>query len=134
MKKSLLLLCLLAVMSSAAASDVLKVKVISADRHRSVGFATLKVEYPDTIVDLRTDRKGKLKFSPSSFPLTVTVSAPGMTDATFGLMSMPEKGMTLELYPDPSAPAPVMKRRVDWSSAWPRRLSSTYIVRTPAPR
>lgn len=121
-------------MSSASASDVLKVKVVTADRHRPVSFASLKVEYPDDIVDLQADRKGKLKFSPSSFPLTVTVSAPGMTDAVFGLISMPDKGLTLELSPDPSAPAPLVKRRVDWSSDRPRRLRSVYIVRTPVPR
>ncbi len=113
------------------AKDNLKVKVVSADNRTPIAFVDLSVEYADTIINYKGNRKGKLSFTPSSFPLTVTAHATGMESATFGLMSMPSKTMTIELEPDPSTRTADPKRRVHWSTATPRRLRSSYIVRTP---
>ncbi len=129
MKQSLLLLCLLAASLSMTAKDNLKIKFVNADDLSPVEYVDLTVEYPDTIINYSSDRKGKVAFVPSSFPLTITVKAKGMNDGVFGLMSMPSKRLTLELTPDPSVPRVSGRRRADWSSATPRRLRSTYTVR-----
>ena len=132
MRQSLLLLFIFAAILSAAAKDNLKVRCVSEGDNRPVAFAVLTVEYPDTIVTYHADRKGKASFSPSSYPLTVTARAEGMFDSTVGLMSRPGKALVVQLAPDPSRPRPSVSRRVDWSTDRPRRLGSTYIVRTPA--
>ena len=132
MRHKLLLLCVAGAFLTAAAKDIMKVRVISDADRRPVAFTSLAVEYPDTIMTHLTDRKGKLKFTPRSFPLTVTAHAEGMLDATYGLMSMPDGTVTIEIAPNPAATRPPRKRRVDWSSDRPPRLSSTYVVRTPA--
>ena len=131
MRLSLLLLCVAAAFSMAVAKDVMKVRVVSDADRRPVAYADLTVEYPDTVISHRADRKGKLSFSPRTFPLTMTARGAGMLDATYGIMSMPDGTVTLEVAPDPAVPRGAARRRVDWSSDRPRRLSSTYVVRTP---
>ena len=130
MRKSLLLFVVLGVFCSAAAKDNLKVKVVGSNDLRPVEYVDITVEYPDTVVSMKTDRKGRLSFTPSSFPLTVTARAYGMLDGIFGLMSMPSEPLRIEMDPDPAVSRPAGKRRVDWSTATPRRLSSTYVVLT----
>ena len=130
MRKSLLLIALLTALVSFA-KDNIKVKVISASNHAPIAFAKLAVEYPDTIVNFEADRKGRLSFTPSLFPLTITASSEGMYDATYGFMSMPSKTLKIEMDPDPSVSKAAVKSRVVWSSDRPKRFRSTYIVRTP---
>ena len=130
MRNSLLLLCLLVAALTAAAKGNLKVKCINESDNRPVAFVNLTVEYPDGIVNYQTDRKGKVSFTPSSYPLTVAARAEGMYEAVVGLMSAPSGTLTIELAPDPTKPVTASRRRVDWSTDRPRRLSSTYIVRT----
>ena len=105
-------------------------KVVREGDSKGVGYARVAVEYPDTIINYEADRKGRFSFEPSSFPLTITARAEGMSDATYGFMSMPPKTVKVEMEFDPSVPRVLPKRRVDWSSDWPRRLRSTYIERT----
>ncbi len=111
------------------AKDNIKVKVISEDTRKPVSYADIQVEYADTIINYKSDRKGKLSFTPSSFPLTVTAHAEGMERVTFAYMAMPSKSLKIEMTPDPSAPRVRPKLRVDWSTATPRRLRSTFVVR-----
>ncbi len=134
MKTSLLLACFLGLCLSAQADDFVKGRVRSEADKKPVAMASLTVEYPDTIVSYEADRKGRFKFRPLSFPFTVAVKGEGMAQAMFGLMSMPDKGLLFELAPDPNAPAsPIRRRKPDWASNMPRRLSSTYIVRSSIP-
>ena len=130
MRKSLLLFCLLCAFCSAGAKDNLKIKVVGTNDLRPVECVDITVEYPDTVVSMKSDRKGRLSFRPLSFPLTLTARAYGMLDGVFGLMSMPSETLRIEMDPDPAVSRPVVKRRVDWSTATPRRLSSTYVVRS----
>ncbi|MDE6785619.1 MAG: hypothetical protein K2J46_01085 [Muribaculaceae bacterium] len=129
MRQSLLLIILLTALFSAA-KDNIKVKVINGGNRSPIAFAKLAVEYPDTIVNFEADRKGRLSFTPSLFPLTITARSEGMYDATYGFMSMPKKTLKIVMDPDPTVNIAVDKRRVDWSSERPKRFPSTYIVRT----
>ncbi len=131
MRNSLLLACILAATFSATAKDNLKGKVVCEADGRPVANAILSVEYPDTIVSYEADRKGRFKFEPSSYPLTIAARGEGMTESVIGLMSKPDSKLVIELAPDPSAATkPASKRKPDWSTAMRRRLSSTYIVRS----
>ncbi|MDE6480865.1 MAG: hypothetical protein K2L45_11430 [Muribaculaceae bacterium] len=129
MKKIFLALAFVLICGSFSAKK-LNGKVVREGDSKGVGYARLAVEYPDTIINYEADRKGRFSFEPSSFPLTITARAEGMTDATYGFMSMPPKTVKLEIEYDPTVSRVSPRRRVDWSSDWPRRLRSTYIVRT----
>lgn len=128
MNKILLALAFVLICCSSSAKKI-SGKVVSEDDAKGVGYASLAVEYPDTILNYEADRKGRFSFEPSSFPLTITARAEGMIESAYGFMSMPTKAIKVEMSPDPSLPRGLAKRRVDWSSAWPRRLRSTYTVR-----
>ncbi len=131
MRNSLLLTCLIAAAFSATAKDTLKGKVVCEADHRPVAYATLTVEYPDTLISYEADSKGRFKFDPSSYPLTIAARGEGMMESVIGLMSKPDSKLVIELAPDPSAVSkPASKRKPDWSTAMPRRLTSTYIVRS----
>ena len=108
----------------------LKLRVVNESDRRPVAFASLSVEYPDTIICYEVDRKGRLSFMPASFPLTVTARASGMLDSTIGLMSMPDEKVVIGIAPDPDAVPEAPRRRPDWSTAMQRRLRSTYTVRS----
>lgn len=130
MRNSLLLMCIIAALS-ASAKDTLKGKVISESDSRPVAFAALVVEYPDTIVSYESDRKGRFKFAPLSYPLTITAKGKGMVESVIGLMSRPDSKLVIELAPDSSGtPNHVPVRKPDWSTAMTRRLTSKYIVRS----
>ena len=62
MRKSLLLFFLLGVFCSAAAKGNLKIKVVGSNDSRPMEYVDITVEYPDTIVSMKTDRKGRLSF------------------------------------------------------------------------
>ena len=132
MRKSLLLLSLLGAFIHASAEDKIKVKVVSSDTNSPIALADISVEYPDTIVNYKSNKRGKLSFIPASFPLTITAQAEGMESVTFGYFSMPSKMLKIEMPADPSAIRVEGSRRVDWASNTPPRLRSTYIVRHPA--
>ena len=128
------LLVILIVMAAGLVSNAerMKGKVVRNTDRKPVGHAILQVEYVDTIISYEADRKGRFSIEPLSFPITVTVRGSGMLDATLGLMSMPDSGLTVELTPDGNGGKASARRKPDWTSASKRRLSSTYIVRTPA--
>ncbi len=99
--------------------------------HRPVANAILSVEYPDTIVSYEADSKGRFKFEPLSYPLTIAARGEGMVESVIGLMSKPDSKLVIELAPDPTAVSHQShKRKPDWSTAMPRRLTSTYTVRS----
>ena len=121
----------MAVSFTMAAKDLVKGRIVNEVDGSPVAYASITVEYPDTIVNYEADRKGRFRFEPMSFPFTVAAKGNGMSEAVYGVMSMPSKGLVLEVAPDPaarvtSAPA----RKPDWSTAMTRRLSSKFIVRS----
>ncbi|MDE6561206.1 MAG: hypothetical protein K2K75_07490 [Muribaculaceae bacterium] len=134
MRNSLLLACLLAASFSVAAKDI-KGRIVSEVDRKPVAYASISVEYPDTIVRYDADRKGRFRFEPMSFPFTVTIKGEGMSEAVYGLMSMPDKGLVLEVTPDPAAAiSAAPARKPDWSTAMTRRLTSKFIVRSSSPK
>ncbi|MDE6547912.1 MAG: carboxypeptidase-like regulatory domain-containing protein [Muribaculaceae bacterium] len=131
MRNSLLLACLLAACFSVAAKDTIKGRIVNEVDRKPVAYASITVEYPDTIVRYEADRKGRFRFEPMSFPFTVAAKGEGMSEAVYGLMSMPSKGLVLQLAPDPSAAvSSAPARKPDWSTAMTRRLTSKFIVRS----
>ena len=67
-----------------------------------VPFASISVEYVDTIVSSKTDGMGLLDFTPRSFPLTVTASGDGMQASTYGIMEQPEGPLTILMTREPA--------------------------------
>ena len=70
-----------------------------------IPFASISVEYADTIVYSKTDETGLLDFTPRSFPFTLTASGEGMLDSTYGIMEQPEGPLTILMAPKDSSPA-----------------------------
>lgn len=66
-----------------------------------VPFASISVEYADTIITQSTDEKGLLDFTPLSFPLTLTAKCEGMQDAIYGLYEHPEEPLTILMTREP---------------------------------
>lgn len=67
-----------------------------------VPFASITVEYVDSIVKSTTDEMGLLDFTPLSFPLTVTAAGEGMIDSTYALMSHPEEPLVILMAREPA--------------------------------
>lgn len=67
-----------------------------------VPFASISMEYADTIVCSTTDEMGLLDFTPRSFPLTLTANCEGMQEATYGIMEQPEGPLTILMTREPA--------------------------------
>ena len=70
-----------------------------------IPFASISVEYADTIVYSKTDETGLLDFTPRSFPFTLTASGEGMLESTYGIMEQPEGPLTILMAPKDPHPA-----------------------------
>lgn len=131
MKRLLTLVILLGACFGMHAKPI-KGKVVSDADHSPVANATLQVEYVDTIITYEADKKGRFSIDPLSFPVTITTRGVGMLDGIIGLMSMPDSNLVIELTPDGSGMHAAASRHPYLSGVLYRRLSSTFIVRTPA--
>lgn len=67
-----------------------------------VPFASITVEYVDSVVNCSTDAMGLLDFTPLSFPLTVTATGEGMKECSYALMSHPEEPLFILMTRDPA--------------------------------
>ncbi|MDE5871854.1 MAG: hypothetical protein K2H22_07925 [Muribaculaceae bacterium] len=112
MRKNLLILTMAAVAFGAGAQDpepepdidfdfvlpsnpAIKLCAIEESTENPVPFASISVEYADTIITQSTDEMGVLDFTPRSFPLTLTAKCEGMQDVTYGLYEHPEEPLTI---------------------------------------
>ena len=67
-----------------------------------VPFATISVEYTDTVIKQTTDEKGLLDFTPLEFPLTLTASGEGMMEASYGIFEQPEGPLKIIMTREPA--------------------------------
>lgn len=117
MRKNLLILAIVAVAFGAGAQEpepeldfdfilpsipVIQICAIEENTENPVPFASISVEYADTIITQSTDEKGLLDFTPRSFPLTLTAKCEGMQDVTYGLYEHPEEPLTILMAREPA--------------------------------
>lgn len=108
MRHILLIMAFAASISSAYAQDneadfeyavaelpVIQLCAVEENTQVPVPFASISVEYVDTIVNASTDAMGLLDFTPRSFPFTLTASGEGMIKVTYGIMEQPEGPLTI---------------------------------------
>lgn len=81
---------------------VIQLCAVEEGSQEPVPFASISVEYVDTIVSSKTDGMGLLDFTPRSFPLTVTARGEGMQATTYGIMEQPEGPLTILLTREPA--------------------------------
>lgn len=74
---------------------VIQLCAVEENTQAPVPFASISVEYVDTIVNASTDAMGLLDFTPRSFPFTLTASGEGMIKSTYGIMEQPEGPLTI---------------------------------------
>ncbi len=113
MRKNLLILAIGAAAFGAGAQEpefefampelpVIQLCAVEEGSQDPVPFASISVEYADTIVASTTDRMGLLDFTPRSFPLTLTASSEGMQQATYGIMEQPEGPLMILMTREPA--------------------------------
>ncbi|MDE7095892.1 MAG: hypothetical protein K2O47_00175 [Muribaculaceae bacterium] len=106
MRHILLTLTIAAIVSGATAQDadfeyataelpVIQLCAVEEKTQDPVPFATITIEYADTIIGNITDGMGLLDFTPRSFPLTLTAIREGMTETTYGITDPPEGPLTI---------------------------------------
>ena len=81
---------------------VIQVCAVEESTQDPVPFATISVEYADTIVSSTTDEMGLLDFTPRSFPLTLTANGEGMKEVSYGIMEQPEGPLTILMTREPA--------------------------------
>lgn len=67
-----------------------------------VPFASISVEYADTIISSTTDEKGILDFTPLSFPLTLTANSEGMKETIYGVFEQPDEPLIILMAREPA--------------------------------
>ncbi len=76
---------------------VIQLCAVEVNTQQPVPFASISVEYADTIVTSSTDAMGLLDFTPRSFPFTLTASCEGMIKTTYGILEQPEGPLTISM-------------------------------------
>ena len=113
MRQNLLILMAVAAASGAGAQDpefefvlpappVIQICAVEETTQDPVPFASISVEYADTIVTSTTDDKGTLDFTPLSFPLTLTANCEGMLETTYGIMEQPDEPLLILMTREPA--------------------------------
>ncbi len=67
-----------------------------------VPFASIAVEYADTIISSTTDEKGILDFTPLSYPLTLTANGEGMKETIYGIFEQPDEPLIILMAREPA--------------------------------
>ena len=80
-------------------ANELTIKVIEKDSFESVPFATIVVEYSDTITGGMADNEGIYSFTPHSIPLNLKVSGFGLKEQAIRFTSIPDNLVTVALTP-----------------------------------
>lgn len=81
---------------------VMRVFTVEESTQDPIPYASITVEYVDSIVKCSTDEMGYIEFIPLSFPLTLTVSGEGMKESSYALMSQPEEQLVIPLTREPA--------------------------------
>lgn len=115
MRQNLLILTIMATAFSAGAQEaepefefaipelpVIQLCAVEEMSQDPVPFASISVEYTDTIVGSTTDGMGLLDFTPRSFPFTLTASGEGMMECSYAIMEQPEGPLTILMTREPA--------------------------------
>lgn len=81
---------------------VFQLSAVEASTQLPVPYASITVEYADSIMNCTTDSIGFLDFTPLSFPLTVTANAEGMLEATTAFMRHPKEPIVILMAREPA--------------------------------
>ena len=81
---------------------VIQVCAVEETTQDPVPYASISVEYADTIVNSITDENGLLDFTPLSFPLTLTANCEGMLETTYGIFEQPDEPLTILMTREPA--------------------------------
>lgn len=82
-----------------AYSKELSLKVIERESGDPIPFATIVVEYRDTVTGGMADTDGIFLFFPRSLPLNLKVSGFGMKESSISISTMPDSLVTVALAP-----------------------------------
>ncbi len=81
---------------------VIQLCAVEENTQDPVPFASISVEYVDTIIASTCDGMGLLDFTPRSFPFTLTASGEGMMESTYAIMEQPEGPLTILMSREPA--------------------------------
>lgn len=96
MRKTFMILSILLSFLSAYSKN-LSLKIIERESGEPVPFATIVVEYGDTITGGMADTSGVFSFIPRSLPLNLKVSGFGMKENGMGISTIPDSVITVAL-------------------------------------
>ncbi len=125
MRHDLLILSVLAAASSARAQEVgaefdfvlpepavIQLCAVEEETQKPIPFVAIEVEYADTIVNVSTDDKGLLDFTPLSFPLMLTANSEGMMEASYGIFEQPDGPLTILMTREPAKEEELAQREL----------------------
>ncbi len=81
---------------------VIQICAVEEETQNPVPFVAIELEYADTIVNVSTDEKGLLDFTPLSFPLTLTATSEGMMETSYGVFEQPDGPLTILMTREPA--------------------------------
>ena len=84
---------------SAQHSKEMLIKVIEKESFEPISFATIVVEYVDTIIGGMADTDGIYSFVPQSLPLNLKVSGFGMKESIMKISTLSDSIVTVALSP-----------------------------------
>ena len=84
------------------APPVIQICAVEESTQDPVPYVSISMEYADTIVNVSTDEKGLLDFTPLSFPLTLTANCDGMMETTYGIFEQPDEPLTILMTREPA--------------------------------
>lgn len=99
MKRTVTAIATIIAVWSIAIAQTIKVGVIDKTTSEPIPFATVVVEYGDTITGGMADTDGIFSFVPRSLPLNLKVSGFGMKENSMNISTMPDSLVTVELAP-----------------------------------
>lgn len=99
MKRTITAIATIIAVWSIAMAQTIKVGVIDTTTSEPIPFATIVVEYGDTITGGMADADGIYSFVPRSLPLNLKVSGFGMKENSISISTMPDSLVTVELAP-----------------------------------
>ncbi|MDO4180722.1 MAG: outer membrane beta-barrel family protein [Bacteroidales bacterium] len=82
-----------------ARAEEIRGTVTDAESNKAVAYATITVEYADTIIGCISDKEGAFRFIPHSFPLTIKAKSFGMVPDSIRLDTYPDRPVIITLSP-----------------------------------
>lgn len=99
MKRTVTAIATIIAVWSIAIAQTIKVGVIDKTTSEPIPFATVVVEYGDTITGGMADTDGIFSFVPRSLPLNLKVSGFGMKENSMSISTLPDSLVTVALAP-----------------------------------